>query len=139
MFDTLLKQYMPHKMCLMPDAWLVGLMAFVDGSIMIAYVVFFMYFVYRMVKTMKSGTPISVFSMSFALFVLLCGVGHGIEVFNMWNGMYAMEAAWGLMTSIASWFTVALALKHPAIVDGILEHKDRRIENQPIEFPDRRK
>lgn len=137
MLETLLKQYMPHKMCLMPDTWLIGLMAFVDLSIMVAYVVFFLYFLVRMKKNLDAGTPISIFSMSFCFFVLLCGIGHGIEVFNMWNGMYALETAWGVMTSIASWFTVILALRQPAIVDGILE-EDRRKANIPINFPDRR-
>ena len=53
-----------------------------------------------------------------SLFVLSCGVGHVLNVANVWLGVYAPEAAWHVLTglvSLAAW----LRLRHERVSWGV--------------------
>lgn len=38
----------------------------------------------------------------FGGFVFLCGIGHYIEIFNIWHSAYWFEASWGMGTAVVS-------------------------------------
>jgi C4-dicarboxylate-specific signal transduction histidine kinase len=57
----------------------------------------------------------------FAIFILTCGVGHLVDIWNIWNGAYWLSTIVRVITAIASigtavalWPLIPIALKIPS-------------------------
>ena len=100
---------MPHGHCYywQPDI----LWSMVAGGSMhvIAYLAMAIALIYT---TTRDLGPHSVwlrpFLYIFAAFIFACGIGHGIDVYTIWNPEYSFEAAWSILSGTVSIFTAAV-------------------------------
>ncbi|MEM1427546.1 MAG: hypothetical protein AAGF75_13465, partial [Cyanobacteria bacterium P01_H01_bin.130] len=113
--------YMPHGNCYLWQTPLVQLHVVSDGLIAIAYFsipIMLVYFAYQR----RSQLPFSLFLM-FGAFIILCGVGHLLEIWTLWHPAYWLTGVEAAMTALVSCHTAVslytllpqfLALKTPA-------------------------
>lgn len=98
--------FMPHGMCFY---WRPEILYYsVIGSALISFSYFvipgFIYAFYKYKKeALNKARPLF---MVFASFIICCGIGHILKVYNIWFGEYELEALWDLITGAVSLMTV---------------------------------
>lgn len=103
-------EFPPHAFCLTYNDNLISLMMVSDLIIgfsyfLIAVVIFWRF---ERIVCLLYGRYIPVMfhirmiTMMFAAFVISCGIGHFIDVWNLFSGMYWMKAWWNTMTAFLS-------------------------------------
>ncbi|MEM6500941.1 MAG: ATP-binding protein [Cyanobacteria bacterium P01_C01_bin.89] len=97
--------YMPHGNCYLWQTPLVQLHVVSDTLIAIAYFsipVMLVYFAYQQRKML----PFSLFAM-FGGFILLCGIGHLLEIWTLWHPAYWLSGVEQALTALISCYTAA--------------------------------
>ncbi|MGD1936256.1 MAG: hypothetical protein ACFCA4_01685 [Cyanophyceae cyanobacterium] len=97
--------YMPHGNCYLWQTPLVQLHVVSDALIAIAYFsipVMLVYFAYQQRKML----PFSLFAM-FGGFILLCGIGHLLEIWTLWHPAYWLSGVEQALTALISCYTAA--------------------------------
>ncbi|MDY6786289.1 MAG: PAS domain S-box protein [Cyanobacteriota bacterium] len=119
------EQYMPHGNCYLWQTPLVGLHAVSDLAIAIAYFsipAMLVYFVRQ-----KSVQFFQIYIL-FAAFIVLCGIGHLLEVWTLWHPAYWLSGFEQAATAIVSCYTAAnmvtllpqfLLLRTPAELEAL--------------------
>jgi hypothetical protein len=110
---------MPHGHCYL---WTPGILwghAISNAIIAFAYFsipVALIYFIRR-----RNDLVFSWMFVLFAIFILTCGVGHLVDIWNIWNGAYWLSTIVRVITAIASigtavalWPLIPIALKIPS-------------------------
>ncbi|MBD2034871.1 GAF domain-containing protein [Leptolyngbya sp. FACHB-321] len=101
LFST--QQYIPHGHCYLWQSPLVGLHVVSDLLIALAYFsipMTLLYYVYRRPETLFP----KVF-MLFGAFILLCGTGHLLEVWTLWQPTYWLSGLEKALTALVSCYT----------------------------------
>ncbi|CAK0777601.1 membrane hypothetical protein [Gammaproteobacteria bacterium] len=120
-FASVVRDYMPHGMCLLWDPWLLGLHVASDLVIATAYFsipIALGYFAYR-----RRDLQFRWLFVLFGVFIMSCGTTHILGVWILWHPAYwldglikAITALTSLVTAIILWPLIprALALPSPA-------------------------
>jgi len=99
--------YIPHGHCYLWQTPLVSLHVISDALIAIAYFsipVMLVYFAYQR----RNILPTNIFIM-FGAFIVLCGVGHLLDIWTLWHPAYWLEGLEDALTALVSCYT-ALSL-----------------------------
>lgn len=101
--------YMPHGACFV---WRKDILVFnVIGNSLTALSYFLIpgyitaYIRHKKDTLQPQAIPIA---WLFAAFILACGLGHILNVWNIWNGDYHVDAIWQTITGLVSLFTVTI-------------------------------
>jgi two-component system, NtrC family, sensor kinase len=141
------KGFMPHGHCYYWRPDILWLHVISDGIIALAYFsipITLLYFLRR-----RPDIPFPAMIALFAIFIVLCGTGHVIEIWTVWNPVYAMQGAEKAATALASIFTAVamvpiipqvLAMRTPAelqqavnrAVNQLHETQDRLVRNEKM-------
>jgi len=141
------KGFMPHGHCYFWRPDILWLNVISDGVIALAYFsipITLLYFLRR-----RPDIPFPAMIALFALFIVLCGTGHVLDIWTVWNPLYAMQGAERAATAVVSIFTAAamvpiipqvLAMRTPAemqkevnrAVDQLHETQDRLVRNEKL-------
>lgn len=89
----------PHGYCFLWNRWLTSLHVLSDGAIAIAY---FSIPTVMYLHRDRITPEIRKLVLMFAAFILSCGVGHLLSVWNIWHGDYWVEGAWKVLIAAAS-------------------------------------
>jgi signal transduction histidine kinase/PAS domain-containing protein len=130
------QSYMPHGHCYLWQTPLVGLHVVSDGLIAVAYFsipILLIYFVAQ-----RRDVPfLNVFYL-FGAFIVLCGVGHLLEIWTLWHPAYWLSGVEQALTAVVSCYTAVsmvtllpqfLSLKTPQqleMVNSILQAEVER-------------
>ncbi len=118
--------YMPHGYCYLWQTPLVGLHLVSDALIAIAYFsipVMLIYFVGK-----RSDIPFSKVFVLFGAFIVLCGVGHLLDIWTLWHPDYWISGIERGLTAFVSCYTALqliellpqfLALRTPEQLEAI--------------------
>ncbi len=114
------QSYMPHGHCYLWQTPLVGLHVTSDALIALAYFsipILLMYFVAQ-----RRDVPFLGVFYLFGAFIVLCGVGHLLEIWTLWHPAYWLSGVEQALTAVVSCYTALsmvtllpqfLALKSP--------------------------
>ncbi len=97
--------YMPHGSCYLWQTPLVALHAVSDSLIAIAYLsipLLLLYFTRQ-----RQDRPFSRVFWLFSTFILLCGLGHLLDVWTLWHPAYWLTGGVRAATALISCYTVA--------------------------------
>ena len=139
--------FMPHGHCYFwrPDILWIHVVS--DAVIALAYFsipVTLLYFLRR-----RPDIPFPAMIALFALFIVLCGSGHVIDIVTVWNPVYALSGAERAATAVVSIFTAVamvpiipqvLAMRTPAelqrevdlAVDQLRETQSQLVQNEKM-------
>nr|WP_242032767.1 PAS domain S-box protein [Oscillatoria sp. FACHB-1406] len=137
-FETIFspRQYMPHGNCYLWQTPLVGLHLASDILIAIAYFsipAMLLYFV------RQKQIEFSRIFVLFAAFIILCGVGHTLEVWTLWHPAYWLSGIEQALTAFVSCYTAVemagllpqfLALRSPAELEALNLELQAQIEER---------
>lgn len=101
---------MPHRVCLLPDTWLVPWMAVCDSVIAASYIaipVALAIYARASGASVPRGYRRVVYG--FGTFILLCGLTHIMSAVTLWWPVYRLQAAIMAACALAS-LTVAIAV-----------------------------
>lgn len=121
----MIKQYMPHGHCFAYTPEILWPTVIADGGIGVYYMIIAWVFFQLSKETYyvnhNYSNLIPPILMLVSIFVFCCGIGHFIDLYNVWHGAYGISSIWGLITLTASGFTagVMLYLKK-RIITGVL-------------------
>lgn len=108
--------FMPHGVCLMWDPLLVWLHVITDSVVALSYYsIPAALFVVWAVK--RENIPPRPLVFLFGLFILSCGTGHVIDVWNIWHANYWLKGWWNVGTATASALTALVLI--PKVVEYI--------------------
>ncbi len=138
LFQTLFSAdlYMPHGQCYLWQTPLVGLYVVSDALIAIAYFFIPAMLIYFVKK--RGNMPFSKVFVMFGAFILLCGVGHLLDIVTLWYPIYWVSGIERAFTALISVYTALqllellpqfLALKSP----WQLEQVNQELEKQIVE------
>jgi PAS domain S-box-containing protein len=102
--------FMPHGMCYLWRPGLLALHVVADGFIALAYLVIsctLFYFVHR-----RIDLPHKWIFVSFAVFIVACGITHLLEVWTIWYPIYWVAGGVKLVTALASVSTAILLIRY---------------------------
>lgn len=112
---------MPHRVCLLPDAWLVPWMAVCDLIIAAAYIaipVALAIYARASGASVPRGYRRVVYG--FVTFIALCGLTHIMAAVTLWWPVYRLQAAISAACALVSLVVaVAIVISTP---DWTLEH-----------------
>ena len=94
-------EFLPHGHCFLWEPRILWTFAVSDAVIFLSYVSISLRLV-LLHRKRPDIIPLNVIFLSFAAFIFTCGVGHILDVANIWHGRYALSASWRLMTAICS-------------------------------------
>ena len=129
--------YMPHGNCYLWQTSLVELHVVSDALIAIAYFsipVMLVYFAYQR----RAQLPFSLFLM-FGAFIVLCGVGHLLDIWTLWHPAYWLTGVEQALTALISCYTAAslftllpqfLALKTPEELEAVNEQLREEVQKR---------
>ena len=133
--------WMPHGVCYLWDARLVGLHAVSDTLIAGAYFTIpftLVHFIRR-----RRDLPFSWMFVCFGVFILACGLTHALAVYNIWVPTWWLSGEVKAVTALASVPTAvllarlvpqALALPSPAALREAHADLERRVEARAAEL-----
>jgi GAF domain-containing protein len=101
LFST--QQYIPHGHCYLWQSPLVGLHVVSDLFIALAYFsipMTLLYYVYR-----RPATPFPKVFVLFGAFILLCGTGHLLDIWTLWQPTYWLSGSEKALTALVSCYT----------------------------------
>ena len=131
------EQYMPHGHCYLWQTPLVGLHVVSDLLIALAYFSIpgiLVYFVFK-----RPDVPFTNFFVLFGAFIILCGVGHLLEIWTLWHPAYWLSGVEQGATALVSCYTAAsmvtllpqfLSLKTPEELAAINQELQREIQER---------
>ncbi|UBF26902.1 hypothetical protein K9N68_02635 [Kovacikia minuta CCNUW1] len=132
-------QYIPHGHCYLWQTPLVWLHVVSDLLIAIAYFsipAMLIYFVYK-----RSDVPfLKVFGL-FGAFIILCGVGHLLEIWTLWHPAYWLSGVEKAITALVSCYTALqlvellprfLALRTPEQLEAVNQALEKLLEEQKV-------
>ncbi|GAB4537040.1 MAG: hypothetical protein Tsb0014_25380 [Pleurocapsa sp.] len=135
------QSYIPHGHCYLWQTPLVGLHLVSDLLIAIAYFsipIMLFYFVLK-----RSDTPFQGFFVMFGAFIVLCGMGHLLEIWTLWHPAYWLSGVEQALTALISCYTAVemahllprfLSLKTPEQLEIINQELQKEvIERQKVE------
>lgn len=93
---------MPHGTCFLWDPWLT---AFHVAGDMLTALAYFSIPPMLYLNRQHIAAPLRSIVLLFAAFILSCGVGHGIRVWNIWHSAYWLEGGWTWLTGLISLYT----------------------------------
>ena len=140
------KSYIPHGHCYLWQTPLVSLHVTSDLLIAIAYFSIPIMLIYFVLK--RSDVPFQNVFILFGAFIILCGVGHLLEIWTLWYPAYWLSGVEQALTALVSCYTAIatatllpkfLSLKTPEqleIVNQELQHEI--LERQKVETELRR-
>jgi hypothetical protein len=102
-----LERFMPHGMCFLWQPALLGMHVVADLAIAIAYFSIPFTIVYLLRRRGQSVPYRWVFGM-FALFILLCGTTHLMNILVIWYPLYYLEGIVKIATDAASLSTALM-------------------------------
>ncbi len=129
-------QYIPHGHCYLWQTPLVWLHILSDGLIAIAYFSIPTMLIYFIRK--RTDIPFSSVFLLFGSFIVLCGVGHLLDIWTLWYPAYWLSGVEQAITALVSCYTALqliellpqfLSLKSPQE----LEHLNQELEIQIAE------
>ncbi|XHX79907.1 MAG: GAF domain-containing protein [Stenomitos frigidus ULC029] len=118
--------YMPHGQCYLWQTPLVGLHVVSNALIAIAYVSIPAMLVY-FIRKRKDISFSSIFAM-FGAFIVLCGIGHLLDIWTLWHPAYWLSGGVNALTALVSCYTALqlvnllpqfLALKTPEALEAL--------------------
>ena len=127
-------QYIPHGHCYLWQTPLVALHVISHGLIALAYFsipVMLIYFVRR-----REDLPFSRIFVLFGAFIILCGVGHLLDIWTLWYPAYWISGLEHALTALVSCYTALqlvellpqfLALKTPKHLERVNQELERQI------------
>lgn len=130
-------QYMPHGSCYLWKTSLVWLHLLSDLLIAVAYFsipAMLLYFLYKR----KNEVPFLGVFILFGAFIILCGVGHLLEVWTLWHPAYWFSGVEQALTALVSCYTALqmaallpqfLTLKTPEQLEAV----NRELQHQIVE------
>jgi len=104
----LMPALMPHGSCFLWDPWLTGLHVVSDGAVVIAYLSIPVMLYLGRHRATPQVQPVL---LMFAAFILSCGIGHLLRIWNIWHANYWLEGSWSALTGAVSLLT-AWHLRH---------------------------
>ena len=126
--------YMPHGQCYLWQTPLVSLFVVSDALIAIAYFsipVMLIYFVRK-----RGDLPFSRIFVMFGAFIVLCGIGHLLDILTLWYPAYWVAGLERAMTALISCYTALqlsellpqfLALKTPDQLEAINQELEKQV------------
>ena len=121
---------MPHGSCFLWDPWLTSLHVASDIGVSIAYFSI-PGLLYLSRQHIEAGMrPLLLL---FAAFILSCGIGHSLDIWNIWHANYWLEGGWTAITAGISLYT-ALELKR--VVPTLLSTQQQLITTQAMLLKD---
>ncbi|MBD0335098.1 MAG: GGDEF domain-containing protein [Cyanobacteria bacterium Co-bin13] len=119
---------MPHGSCFLWNPWLTSLHALADVGTALAYFsIPVLLYVYRE----QAATAARPLLLLFAAFILSCGIGHVLSVWNIWHANYWIEGSWKWVTMSVSGYT-AWQLRS-TIPQLLTTHKDLELTRELLE------
>jgi two-component system, sensor histidine kinase and response regulator len=127
-------QYIPHGHCYLWQTPLVGLHVISHGLIAVAYFsipAMLIYFVRR-----REDLPFSKVFVLFGAFIILCGLGHLLDIWTLWYPAYWISGLEHALTALVSCYTALqlvellpqfLALKSPKYLEQINQELECQI------------
>jgi len=128
--------YIPHGQCYLWQTPLVGLYVISDALIAIAYFSIPAMLIYFVKK--RGDMPFFKVFVTFGALIVLCGVGHLLDIVTLWYPIYWISGLERALTALISVYTALqlwellpqfLALKSP----WQLEQVNQELENQIVE------
>jgi len=126
--------YMPHGHCYLWQTPLVSLFVVSDALIAIAYFsipVMLIYFVRK-----RGDLPFSKIFVMFGAFIVLCGIGHLLDILTLWYPAYWVSGMERALTALVSCYTALqlsellpqfLALKTPEQLEAINQELEKQV------------
>jgi PAS domain S-box-containing protein len=135
-------QFIPHGHCYLWKPQLVGLHLVSDLLIAIAYFSIPSLLIYFVCK--RKDVPFHKVFFLFSAFIILCGLGHLLEVWTLWHPAYWLTGIENALTALVSCYTALqmvnllpqfLALQTPEQLEALnVELQREIIERQKAEF-----
>ncbi|MGH9886454.1 MAG: sensor histidine kinase, partial [bacterium] len=122
LFDT--SGFMPHGHCYLWDPSILWVHVISNAATAMAYFAIasmLMYFI-----TKRRDVPFTWMFVLFSTFILLCGTGHMLEVFEVWTPTYRLSGALSALTGVGS-IATAIALG-PLIPQALQLRSPRELE-----------
>ncbi|EAW34283.1 GAF domain-containing hybrid sensor histidine kinase/response regulator [Lyngbya sp. PCC 8106] len=133
--------YIPHGHCYLWQTPLVGLHLVSDALIAIAYFSIPAMLIYFVRK--RSDLPFSSVFVLFGAFIILCGVGHLLDILTLWYPYYWISGLERALTALVSVYTALqlvellpkfLALRSPEQLEAVNQQLEQEIaERQRID------
>ena len=101
------ERYMPHGYCFLWEPGLLWMFIIGDLAIFVAYFSIPITLLYLMRKK-KQRLPFRWVFIMFAIFILLCGTTHLLELITLWRPYYYLEAILKILTAAASFATAVM-------------------------------
>ncbi|PZV13025.1 MAG: histidine kinase [Leptolyngbya sp.] len=126
--------YMPHGHCYLWQTPLVGLYVVSDALIAIAYFSIPAMLIYFVSK--RDDIPFSKVFVMFGAFIILCGVGHLLDIVTLWYPIYWISGLERAMTALISVYTALqlmellpqfLALKTPMQLEAVNQELEKQV------------
>jgi PAS domain S-box-containing protein len=116
-------QYLPHRYCYLAQPGLVWTNALSDGLIALSYVSLFgcLFWLAGKVRHAAVLHPYLWIFVGFGLFILACGVTHGMEIVTIWWPVYPLAAAFKIACAAISVSTAVMFAKGtPSLAGNVL-------------------
>ncbi|MGM3305471.1 GAF domain-containing protein [Anabaena sp. WFMT] len=126
--------YMPHGNCYLWQTPLVGLHLVSDALIAIAYFSISVMLIYFVRK--QSDVLFSKVFVLFGTFIILCGIGHLLDIWTLWHPDYWISGIERALTAVISCYLALqlieilpqfLALKTPAQLEAISQELEKQV------------
>ena len=134
----------PHGFCLLWEPGLIWLYAISDAAIALAY--YSIPLTLIIIGRRRSDLVFRPMLWLFAVFILLCGTTHWLDLATLWTPLYGLQglvkAATGIasiFTSIALWWSLSYFLSFPSIAqmrranEALLASEERLAQAQKME------
>ncbi|MDX2098382.1 MAG: histidine kinase dimerization/phospho-acceptor domain-containing protein, partial [Leptolyngbyaceae cyanobacterium bins.59] len=127
-------QYIPHGHCYLWQTPLVGLHVISDALIAIAYFSIPTMLIYFVRK--RADVPFSRVFMLFGAFIILCGIGHLLDIWTLWFPNYWVSGLERALTALVSCFTALqlvellpqfLSLQSPIQLEKINQELEKEV------------
>jgi signal transduction histidine kinase len=110
-----IEQFMPHGMCFLWNARLLGLHVVSDAAIALAYFSIPL-ILFRFVRK-RRDLPFPAVFLMFAAFVVACGTTHLLDIWTIWHPTYWLSGDLKALTACVSWIAaICLARVVPAVL-----------------------
>jgi diguanylate cyclase (GGDEF)-like protein len=121
---------MPHGTCFLWDPWLTSLHVISDLGVAIAY---FSIPLLLYLNRDHIEAPMRPLLLLFAAFILSCGIGHSLKIWNIWHASYWLEGGWTAITAAISLYT---ALQLRLLVPNMLSTQQQLVTTQAMLLKD---
>ena len=114
MFEDIFQSLMPHGHCFLDRKQWVPIYAVSNLLISASYISIFVALL--KISNLKRIIAYKWPGIIYGLFILLCGIGHLLMVWNIYNGQYVIETIWHSLTAIISFIAAFMTFNlYPVI------------------------